>query len=223
MLPGVNPRLQAVVRAGVRGVNTPLAKARCRRLLEKTPRPLKLEIGGIVQRDGWVVTNVNAVTRNYLDATRRWPLEDDAVSHVFSDNVIEHLPLEANRAMFAEMRRCVRPGGLVRLITPNVRAHVEMYLSGSPALDDAAARHYRSMGLVVEHPIDVLRIPIGAFGHHEGYVWDFETLRSELERAGFVDVVQTATGESEHPEFADLDRRTNEGGAQLAVEARCPA
>lgn len=223
MLPGVNPRLRAVVRAGVRGVNTPLAKARCRRALEAAPRPLKLEIGGLVQRDGWIVTNVNAVTKLYLDATTRWPIEDDAVSHVFSDNVIEHLPLAANRAMFEEMRRCVRPGGVVRLITPNVRAHVEMYLSGAPALDDAAARHYRSMGLVVEHPIDVLRIPIGAFGHHEGYVWDFETLRSELERAGFVDVVQTATGESDHAEFQDLDRRTNEGGAQLAVEARCPA
>lgn len=215
----MNPKLRKVVRGGVLAVNTPMAKVRTRRALAKSDRPLKIEIGGLVQRPGWVVTNVNAVTRNYLDATRRWPLEDASVSHVYSDNVIEHLPLAATRAMLAEAHRCLQPGGVIRLITPDVRAHVEMYLSGAPALEDAAALHYRNLGLVVEHPIDVLRIPIGAFGHHEGYVFDFETLRFELERAGFTDVIRTPTGESGHSEFSGLDRRTSEGGAQLAVEA----
>jgi len=84
-----------VIRAGVLAVNTPLAKARLRRTLAKTPRPLRLEIGGLTKRDGWVITNVNAVTRNYLDATRRWPLEDGSVSLVYADNVIEHIPLAA--------------------------------------------------------------------------------------------------------------------------------
>ncbi|EFQ82057.1 methyltransferase domain protein [Aeromicrobium marinum DSM 15272] len=199
--------------------NTPLAKARTRRVLAKAPRPLKLEIGGLVQRPGWVVTNVNAVTRNYLDATVRWPLEDASVSHVYSDNVIEHLPLEATRAMLREAHRCLQPGGVIRLITPDVRAHVEMYLSGAPALDSAAAQHYRALGLHVEHPIDVLRVPIGEFGHHAGYMYDLETLTVELERAGFHSVVRTPTGSSEHPDFDGLDQRTSEGGAQLSVEA----
>lgn len=215
----MNPTVYRAVRATVRTVNTPIAKVRARRALGEASRPLKLEIGGLVPRPGWVVTNVNAVTRNYLDATRTWPLEDGSVSHVYSDNVIEHLPLEATRAMLAEAYRCLQPGGVIRLITPDVRAHVEMYLSGQPALDDAAATHYRELGLVVEHPIDVLRIPIGAFGHHEGYVFDFETLKIELEKAGFSDVVRTPTGSSDRPEFAGLDQRTSEGGAQLAVEA----
>jgi SAM-dependent methyltransferase len=199
--------------------NTPLAKARARRAFAKAPRPFKLEIGGLVQRPGWVVTNVNAVTRNYLDATKRWPLEDGSVSHIYSDNVIEHLPLEATRALLREAYRCLRPGGVMRLITPDVRAHAEMYLSGSSALDSAAAVHYRELGLVVEHPIDVLRIPIGAFGHHAGYVFDFETLRAELERVGFTSVTRAPTGHSDHPELDGLDLRATEGGAQLAVEA----
>lgn len=219
----MNPKLYAVARASVRAVNTPVARARTRRVLAQSPRPLKLEIGGLVQREGWVVTNVNAVTRHYLDATRTWPLEAASVSHVFSDNVVEHLPLEATRALLREAHRCLQPGGVIRLITPDVRAHVEMYLSGAPALEDAAAKHYRELGLLVEHPIDVLRIPIGQFGHHSGYVFDFETLRTELEAAGFVDVVRTPTGSSDHPEFDGLDRRTSEGGAQLAVEGTRPA
>lgn len=215
----VNPKLRKTVRAAVLVINTPIAKRRGARAFADAGRPLKLEIGGLSPRPGWIVTNVNAVTRNFLDATKRWPVEDASVSHVYADNVVEHLPLEATRSMLVEAHRCMRPGGIIRLITPDVRAHVDMYLAGSSALDEAAARHYRDLGLKVEHPIDVLRIPIGEFGHHEGYVFDFETLRAELERAGFSSVIRTDAGSSSHPEFAGLDQRASEGGAQLAVEA----
>lgn len=215
----MHPRLRATARALVRTVNTPVARARLTRVLADAPRPLRLEIGGIVPRSGWVITNVNAVTKNYLDATVRWPLEDASVSHIYSDNVIEHIPLDAGRAMFAEAYRCLQPGGVIRLVTPDIRTHVEMYLTGSGALDSAAGRHYKSMGLTVEHPIDLIRIPIGSFGHHTGYVYDFETLDAELTRAGFRSTVRCELGESEHAALRGLDQRSQEGGAQIAVEA----
>jgi predicted SAM-dependent methyltransferase len=192
--------LRAVVRAAVRTVNTPIAKARTTRVLAKAPRPLKIEIGGLHKRPGWVVTNVNAVTRNFLDATERWPLEDGSVSHVYADNVIEHITLEAGRAMLAEAHRCLRTGGVIRLVTPDIRGHVELYLSGAQA-------------------IDLVRIPIGSFGHHTGYVYDFDTLESELKRAGFHSVTRFELGESDQPEFKGLDQRGEAGDSQIAVEA----
>jgi hypothetical protein len=215
----VNPRFRAVVRALVMTVNTPVAKTRLNRSLRDAPHPLRLEIGGLRKRPGWVVTNVNAVTRNYLDATSRWPLEDSSVSHVYADNVIEHIPLHAARAMLAEAHRCMQPGGVIRLVTPDIRKHVDLYLAGSASVDGVVGQAYRELGLVVAHPIDLLRIPIGQFGHHSGYVYDFETLVHELERAGFGSVTQHELGESAHTELAGLDQRTDEGGAQIAVEA----
>jgi SAM-dependent methyltransferase len=216
----VNPKVRAVVRPAVLAVNTPLARLRLRRALARAARPLKLEIGGLAPRPGWIVTNVSAVTRNYLDATTTWPIEDGAVSHVFSDNVIEHLTLDQNRALLREAHRCLQPGGVIRLVTPDIRGHLELYLSGAPALETAIAGHYREAGLVVEHPIDLLRIPIGSFEHHLGYAWDFETLEAELVAAGFHSVTRHELGESADPDLAGLDLRNAEGGAQLAVEAR---
>ncbi len=200
-------------------MNTPVAKLRLGRALAQAPRPLRLEIGGLVAREGWVVTNVNAVARNYLDATRRWPLDDDSVEVVYADNVIEHIDLEAGRALLAEAARCLQPGGVIRLVTPDIRAHVDMYLNGDDPANSAAGRHYRSIGLTVEHPIDLVRIPIGSFGHHVGYVYDYETLAAELTRAGFSNVVRCELGESPHPALHGLDNSTREGGAQIAVEA----
>lgn len=203
----------------MRTVNSPVAKRRLDRALASVPRPVKLEIGGTAKREGWLVTNVNATARHYLDATLTWPFAPGEVSHVYADNVIEHVTLEAGRAMMAEAYRCIAPGGVIRLVTPDIRTHVEMYLSGAAPTESAAGKHYASMGLTVEHPIDLVRIPIGSFGHHTGYVYDFETLAAELTRAGFHSPVRCELGESAHPALAGLDQRSHEGGAQMAVEA----
>jgi SAM-dependent methyltransferase len=214
----VHPRLKAAAKPVVSAVNTPLARARLKRSLAGAPRPLKIEIGGLVPRPGWLITNVHPLTKHYMDATIRWPMEDGAASFVYADNVIEHITLAQARAMLAEAYRCLRPGGVLRLVTPDLRAHVELYLSGEPALQSPAGQHYRNSGLVVEHPVDLVRVPIASFGHHIGYLYDFETLDSELRRAGFDEVIRCELGRSSHPELDGIDQ-SREGGSQVAVEA----
>ena len=215
----MNPRLRKVARSAVLTVNTPLAKGRAARAIRKADRPAKLEIGGLEARPGWLVTNVNAVTRNYLDATRTWPMEDGSLEVVYADNVIEHISLEQGRVMLAEAYRCLQPGGVIRLVTPDLRKHVELYLSGAEAVDGTVGSFYRGLGLVVEHPVDLVRIPIASFGHHVGYLYDFDALAAELRRAGFTQPAEYSLGDSSHAALKDLDQRTDEGGAQMAVEA----
>ncbi|MET0767624.1 MAG: methyltransferase domain-containing protein [Aeromicrobium sp.] len=215
----MNSLVRALVRPPVLAVNTPLARRRTQRAVASAPRPFKLEIGGLVAREGWLVTNVNAVTRHYLDVTTRWPVPDASISHIYSDNVIEHISLEGTRTLLAEAYRCLQPGGVIRLVTPDLRAHVDKYLAGSAPKGDPGAKVYERMGLTVDHPIDWVRIPIASFGHHTGYLFDFDTLASELDRAGFTDIVHSTHGQSGHPELAGLDQRADEGGVQLAVEA----
>jgi len=217
----VNPQVRALARETVRTVNTPFARRRTTNVLDRAPRPLKVEIGGLAARDGWVVTNVNATARNYLDATATWPLEDAAAELVYADNVIEHITLDQARRMLRESHRCLQPGGVIRLVTPDLRAHVELYLSGREAVTSPAGNYYRNVGLVVEHPVDLVRIPIASFGHHTGYLYDFETLEHELQAAGFRDVVRCEQGESTHPELKGLDQ-SREGGSQVVVEATRP-
>lgn len=215
----MNRTLHALGRRAILLVNQPVATARFNRAARRAPRPVALEIGGRTPRPGWLVTDVGALTKHYLDATRRWPFEDGALSFVYSDNVIEHLSLEGGRAMLAEAHRCLRPGGVIRVVTPDIRRHVELYLGGPSAVSSDVAERYRSLGVVVEHPVDLVRTPIGEFGHHAGYVYDFDALAAELVRAGFREPVQTAVAQSEHPELRDLERRTERGESQLVVEA----
>ncbi|MEG9224970.1 class I SAM-dependent methyltransferase [Aeromicrobium sp. Sec7.5] len=215
----MHPAIRAVVRPPVLAVNTPIARRRAKTAFASAPRPFKLEIGGLVPREGWVVTNVSAVTRHFLDATAPWPLEDASLSHVYSDNVVEHITLQGAQVLFAEAFRCLQPGGAIRMVTPDLRAHVDKYLAGVAPKGDPSAKVYEQIGLTVEHPIDWVRIPIAEFGHHHGYLWDFETMAAELTRAGFSDIKRYEHGESDRPELAGIDMRADEGGVQLVVEA----
>jgi predicted SAM-dependent methyltransferase len=215
----VNPKLKAVLRPVVLAANTPVARRRAEKVLAAAPRPLRIELGGHRQREGWVLTNVGPTTRLYMDATVRWPVEDASVELIYSDNVIEHIPLIPARAFFAEAYRVMQPGGVIRFVTPDLRAHVDRYLAGVAPKGDPEAKVYEESGLVVEHPIDWVQIPIASFEHHLGYVYDFETLKAELQRAGFEKVERFPLNESQHPDLAGLDLRAGEGGAQMAVEA----
>lgn len=220
----MHPRIQALkgdprVHKAVSTVNTPIAKARGKRLFAQAPRPIKLELGGTGRRPGWVITNVNPRARYWMDATTTWPFEDESCAVVYADNMIEHVPLAAGRAVLAEAYRCLQPGGVIRLVTPDIRKHVDLYLKGEAAVDSDLADVYRSIGIPVEHPLDLLRITIGFFGHNDGYIYDFETLATELQRAGFRSVTECAMGDSDVPALRGIDSRMNEGSGQMAVEA----
>ena len=216
----MNPRVRRVVRETVRAVNRPVATARFRAAVRKAPRPIALEVGGLKKRDGWLPVNINAVTPYYMDGTKPWIFEDGSLSHVYADNMIEHVPLAGGRVFFAEAYRCLRPGGRIRLVTPDVRTHVDMYLKGDAAdVHGPLADEYRALGVVIEHPIDLLRTPIGEFGHHVGYVYDFETLDAELQRAGFQPAVRHVLQESDDPMLRGLEERPTHGSLQMVVEA----
>src|SRR3546814_13917337 len=117
--------------------------------------------------------------------------------------------------MLREAARCLRPGGVIRLVTPDIRHHIELYIAGVVPAETPAGKHYSSMDLTVEHPLDLVRIPIGAFGPHTGYVYDFATLKAERQAAGFRDVVRCPLGVGQHRDLAGMAHRGVAGDSQL--------
>lgn len=56
-------------------------------------------------------------------ASDRWPLTDGALDLVFTSNFLEHLPSrEAIAETLTEAARCLRPGGRIVCLGPNIRA-----------------------------------------------------------------------------------------------------
>src|SRR5690348_4800131 len=85
-------------------------------------RPAKLQVGaGDNVLAGWLNTDRDPTPGSaYLDATRRFPLPDASFDYVMSEHTIEHLTLEQADSMLAECHRVLKPGGKVRIATPDL-------------------------------------------------------------------------------------------------------
>lgn len=57
------------------------------------------------------------------DCSERWQLPDDSLDVVFTSNFFEHLPhKDALRRTLKEALRCLKPGGRIICLGPNIRA-----------------------------------------------------------------------------------------------------
>jgi SAM-dependent methyltransferase len=56
------------------------------------------------------------------DCSKQWPLTDNALDLVFTSNFFEHLPHKPNLlATLIEAHRCIRPGGRLIALGPNIK------------------------------------------------------------------------------------------------------
>ncbi len=217
-----NPARQAL-KAGAMAAYRPLGTWRLRRAAAGR-RDLKVELGaGPHRAAGWLCTDVSFGGPYYLDGTVPWPLPAGSVSHVFADNVIEHLDINQNRALLRHAFRAMRPGAVIRLDTPDVESLARAYVEGEAA--DVLVAAQREKGYVSEHRVDALRVAFVEHGHHVGYLFDCAALDAELRAAGFGDVERQTVNVSTDPALCDLEPRSDDIYSlyQLIVEARKPA
>lgn len=56
------------------------------------------------------------------DCSQPWPLKDNSLDVVFTSNFLEHLPTKSHvEKTVQEIRRCLKPGGTLIALGPNVR------------------------------------------------------------------------------------------------------
>jgi predicted SAM-dependent methyltransferase len=183
-----------------------------------------VELGArTTRREGWIPTDVWWRARYHLDATRPWPFPPRSVSHVYADNMIEHVPIDGARALFRHAVGAMQPGGRIRLVTPDVERCAAVYLERGD-LARAQLDAHRGAGTRVDHFVDVLRGVFVEYEHHRGYVWDFESLGAELEAAGFTSIERCELQDSADPVLRGLESRVLpvDRVTMLAVQAQRP-
>ena len=175
----------------------------------------RLEIGaGNTVVEGWLGTDLRPRHPEVLemDATKPFPFPDHCLDFVHAEHLIEHLSWRQGQHTLAECRRVLKPGGVLRLATPDLALLVAIYRGDAgPEGDHYLEWAYNAFLKKAPHvhPAFLLNHNLRAWGHT--FVYDTEVLRLALEDAGFVDIEQCRLGESRHEHLRGLERHHLKG------------
>lgn len=137
-----------------------------------------------------------------LDLTRRLPIASDSMSLVYSEHFIEHIGHRDVQRLLGECHRVLRPGGVLRVSTPDLRQLISEYESGR--LD-----YWADMNWKPATPAQLLNEGLRHWGHQ--FLFDAAELESLLASSGFSRVERRRFHESPHVGLAGLESRPFHG------------
>ena len=141
----------------------------------------------------------------YGDIVKGLPLGDETCRSVYCSHVLEHLGLDDFRKALANTKRLLQPGGIFRLVLPDLAFYVSQYLaSASP---DAALEFMRTTGLGVSSRArgvkGFMQELMGNSRHR--WMWDYPSLERELDQAGFKQIRKALLGDSTDEKFNQVE------------------
>lgn len=129
------------------------------------------------------------------------PFHDASVDYVYSSHFLEHLPRKDALNLIAESHRVLKPGGIVRVVVPDLEYAVSLYQAGRK---DEMLRQYFFVEDDDSH-----------YAKHK-YMYDHASLATLLTDAGFKDVQRQTFQTGKTPDLTLLDNRPEDS---LYIEA----
>jgi len=171
------------------------------------------------------------------------PFDDNTVDYVYTSHFLEHLPRYMTIKLLTDVRRTMKPGGLIRIVVPDLEtlaiAYVR-YKEGKRSSNPIFARENEEGGSH-QTPVESVnahfsRYPMpnsvyvglrgrlakafktffpNEFDHK--WMYDFDDMRDALNAVGFKKIKRESLWKGEMPDIKKLDKLSYES---LYVEAR---
>jgi len=206
----------------------------------------KLQIGsGTNPLSGWLNTDYEPISDEvmFLDATETFPFDDGIFDYVFSEHMIEHVPYKEGLFMIREAYRVLKPGGKLRIATPDVDKIVSLL---SPDKTEHQLRYLEwstqeSLGLYspeksklqihrpewdIDHehisrafpePTSSAAFVVNNFFHSYGhqFLYNASTLQSAMNDVGFISVKRYLPGESDDEQLRGIENHQSLIGDEM--------
>lgn len=170
---------------------------------------LKLHLGcGPHIFDGWINYDIEPGAGGIArDLSRPLKERSDSVGYIFTEHFVEHVTHAQGIALFRECLRVLRPGGVLRVVTPSLEHVTDCYRRGElidlPGVWSPAT------------PCIMLNEAMRAWGHQ--FLYDRAELFRTLAIAGFTTIAEAPYRRSEHVDLNEREVRPYNG--ELIVEA----
>lgn len=189
-------------------------------LREQPVRKLHVAVGNNIL-PGWLNSDIYSTPGVvYMDATKPFPFGEGMFDYVFNEHMIEHIPYQKGMQFLRECHRTLRPGGRLRVVTPDLQFLMDLYRVEKSGLQEEYIRWATDR---MSHEVDgyhdtfVINNFVRDWGHT--FIYDEKVLRVALERAGFVNIVQCELNQSEDPHLRGLENESRMPQGFLRLES----
>lgn len=170
---------------------------------------------------GWLNTDIGMLPGVVtMDATEEFPFPDNTFDYVFSEHMIEHVSYEDGAVMLRECHRVMRPGGVIRIVTPDLAAAIGLYNDNRSAIQQKYLSYFMATFLPNCRPVTAvfaLNAMFRLWGHQ--FIYDKSTLAGALAVVGFKSVKRERLGISDHPELTNLENTQRYAAGLLDFES----
>jgi hypothetical protein len=148
-----------------------------------------------------------------MDLTKRFIWDDDSVRAIYSSHMFEHLSRDEARQVLEGCRRVLAPGGVLRIVLPNLNGAVRHYLEAKEAGDSTAADGLvEFLYFVPEHGEAswLQRAALRLVHRPHRWMYDAESLLEMLLGLGYSPAVRRVFREGSCPDLELLETRCDD-------------
>lgn len=167
---------------------------------------------------------------NYMDLRNHWKFANNSVDVVYGSHVFEHLDSVTGKLFLNEAYRVLKPGGIIRLVVPDLHQLTQIYLDRSKSGDVSATSdflYWMNLSKDNTYPRDrslVVKI-INLwqdYPHQHKCMYDFASLSKLLVEHKYLDLLPASYAHSKYiPEIEQVEY-SSEGVVSIYLEAKKP-
>lgn len=160
----------------------------------------KLQIGcNISFLEGWLCSDGVPISKDviYLDATKKFPFDNETFDYVYSEHMIEHITWEEGSYMLQECWRILKPGGTIRITTPDLGVIIGLYGRNGETFNKEYIKW------ITENFLPRINVFLASFvinnmfrNWNHRFLYDRELLEMALQKAGFTSIKKYSSGMS---------------------------
>jgi predicted SAM-dependent methyltransferase len=170
-------------------------------------KKLQIGCGGNILK-GWLNSDYQPKSDKilHLDVTKSFPFKENLLDYVFSEHMVSQFTYLQGSKMFAECYRILKPGGKLRLSTPDLSFLIDLYKSEKSELQKAYLK-WATESFIKTAPYCEDTFVINNFVRDwdHKFIYDEKVLRYSLEKVGFAEIKKCDLRDSEDEALQGLE------------------
>ena len=176
-----------------------------------------------------IISNVSYLSNNltYMNLNNDWRFNDSSVDVVYASHLFEHLSLKSADLFLKNAYRCLKPGGVIRIVVPDLYKISKKYINEYDEMDRGNPTEFIMWAINMHregqygNPSLFKKIiyELQGYPHQHKFMYDDKSLIHKMEAYGFKELTSLSYGFSKLIQEIEEVEGSKESYLSVYIEA----